>query len=270
MQEDDAFGFSAFRGSEPWLLSTGLDAAVELGCKSVAFGLHNGLGKQVGRDVAAQATTEASARSLEVRTACTDVDEPYALTCLPDDAPDCVVISSPLGSDYLRLRPAGYQNVKHILLGPASTQDYKAVDSNGESLLGARLFMWPDVDEARAATFRRAYEDLFGPDPNSLYHAMHFYDYVALGLLAIEAAKSTDGPLVRDAIRRIGGSSGTVVVGPTQLAEGLRSLRSGVHTTYRGASNSSDYSQSVWATPETSPTCEIITGIDPLEFKDCP
>lgn len=86
--------------------------------------------------------------------------------------------------------------------------------------------------------FAASYEATFS-EPPSIFGGNQ-YDAVAALLLAIEAAGSTEGVAVREALYRVTNpdpaAPSEVVVGPTELANGLRSLRRGEDIDYEGAS----------------------------------
>lgn len=64
------------------------------------------------------------------------------------------------------------------------------------------------------------------------------YDQLVLLALAIEAAKSTDGTALNEAIRKVSGPEGTKV---TSFAEGIEALRKGEQINYEGASGPIDF-----------------------------
>ncbi|ANT54733.1 MULTISPECIES: ABC transporter substrate-binding protein [Mesorhizobium] len=64
------------------------------------------------------------------------------------------------------------------------------------------------------------------------------YDQLVLLALAIEAAKSTDGTALNDAVRKVSGPDGAKV---TSFAEGIKALRTGEQVNYEGASGAIDF-----------------------------
>lgn len=64
------------------------------------------------------------------------------------------------------------------------------------------------------------------------------YDELILLALAIEAAKSTDGTALNDAIKKVSGPDGTKV---NSFAEGIEALRKGEQVNYEGASGPIDF-----------------------------
>jgi len=77
--------------------------------------------------------------------------------------------------------------------------------------------MTPEFD-ALAARYQAAY----GRDPENF--VANYYDATALVLLAIERAGSTNGSDVRDALRAIGGGSGTTLAHAASLREALAAM----------------------------------------------
>ncbi|MCV9938356.1 ABC transporter substrate-binding protein [Boseaceae bacterium BT-24-1] len=64
------------------------------------------------------------------------------------------------------------------------------------------------------------------------------YDQLVLLALAIEAAKSTDGTALNEAIKKVSGPDGTKV---SSFAEGIKALRNDEQVNYEGASGSIDF-----------------------------
>lgn len=83
--------------------------------------------------------------------------------------------------------------------------------------------------------FSTRYRATYARDPSAF--DANFYDATAIILLAIEAAGSTDRDQIRDKIRQVSGSDGSVVQAG-QLADALERLRDGESINYDGASGS--------------------------------
>lgn len=107
-------------------------------------------------------------------------------------------------------------------------------DTLVSGFLGASPLTTPPTPEFN--DFAARYDAAYGHAPENFVSS--YYDATALVLLAIEAAGNTEGADVRDALRIVGGPSGTRVV----HAGDLRSALAALHTTpvrplnYQGAS----------------------------------
>ncbi|MGE0255345.1 MAG: ABC transporter substrate-binding protein [Alphaproteobacteria bacterium] len=95
------------------------------------------------------------------------------------------------------------------------------------------------ADSPSAAAFRKAYETKYGQLPPRPY-IDGSYDAVYLLALAIEAAGSTDGTKIRDALRRVAAAPGEAV-GPGEWAKAKALLRAGKDIDYAGAAGSQDF-----------------------------
>jgi len=106
-----------------------------------------------------------------------------------------------------------------------------------DGVLGSVPVTDPMADPGYIA-FRNAYMSAFGAPPAPF--AANSYDAAALMMLAIEAAGSTDGDAIRDAIRRVTDPSAPTYVRAGNLAEALRRIRAGERINYEGASGPVD------------------------------
>ncbi len=108
--------------------------------------------------------------------------------------------------------------------------------------LGASPLTTPPTPEFN--DFAARYDAAYGHAPENFVSS--YYDATALVLLAIEAAGNTEGPDVRDALRGVGGRTGTRVV----HAGDLRTALAALHTApvrplnYQGASGPIDFDES--------------------------
>ena len=95
------------------------------------------------------------------------------------------------------------------------------------------------ADAPSAVRFRRAYEAKFGELPPRPYIDSS-YDAIYLLALAIEAAGSTDGTQMRDALRRVAAAPGETV-GPGDWARAKALIQAGKEIDYAGAAGSQDF-----------------------------
>ncbi len=97
----------------------------------------------------------------------------------------------------------------------------------------------PDSESAEA--WERAYEEEYGPAPESGY-VRGTYDAAIAIALAAEAAGSVDGAAIRDRLRSIGSGPGvTVTAGAEGIASGLAAVGRGEEVDYDGAAVSMDW-----------------------------
>lgn len=92
-----------------------------------------------------------------------------------------------------------------------------------------------DTDLPAYQDFRQAYEDRFGSEPEPF--TSNSYDAVALGVLAMIAADSTDGEEFNEHIAEVSKAPGTKV---SSIAEGAEALQNGEEIDYDGASGPVD------------------------------
>ncbi|MCY4608079.1 MAG: ABC transporter substrate-binding protein [bacterium] len=96
---------------------------------------------------------------------------------------------------------------------------------------------------AASAAWEAAYLAEYGALP-VLSYVKEAYDATVALALAAQAAGRTDGTAIRNRLRAVGGSPGTVVfAGPRGVAEGLRILADGGEIDYEGASGSVDWDE---------------------------
>ena len=96
---------------------------------------------------------------------------------------------------------------------------------------------------AASAAWEAAYLAEYGALP-VLSYVKEAYDATVALALAAQAAGRTDGTAIRNRLRAVGGSPGTVVIaGPRGVAEGLRILADGGEIDYEGASGSVDWDE---------------------------
>ncbi len=96
---------------------------------------------------------------------------------------------------------------------------------------------------AASAAWEAAYLAEYGALP-VLSYVKEAYDATVALALAAQAAGRTDGTTIRNRLRAVGGSPGTVVIaGPRGVAEGLRILADGGEIDYEGASGSVDWDE---------------------------
>lgn len=106
-----------------------------------------------------------------------------------------------------------------------------------DGFLGSIPVTDPAADPGYIA-FRDLYAATFGMQPSPF--TANSYDAAALLLLAIEAAGSTDGDAIRDAIRELADPTAATYVRAGNLGEALRRLRAGESINYEGASGPVD------------------------------
>ncbi len=81
-----------------------------------------------------------------------------------------------------------------------------------------------------------------GSDPTASAFAPHEYDAAMLLLLAIQAAGSTEGPAIRDGLRRVSRKDGgEQIYGPATVAKALEQIAAGKDINYDGASGAVDF-----------------------------
>ena len=96
-------------------------------------------------------------------------------------------------------------------------------------------------ESAASAAWEAAWVAEYGALP-VLAYVKEAYDATVALALAAQAAGRSDGAAIRDRLRAVGGSPGTVVnAGPGGVAEGLRVLAEGGEIDYEGASGGIDW-----------------------------
>ncbi len=112
-------------------------------------------------------------------------------------------------------------------------------DARVDGFLGASPLTTPDTPEFQ--DFSARYHAAYGHDPENF--TASYYDATALALLAIERAGTTDGAMIRDALREIGGPNGMLVVHAARLREALAALQQAhpFPLNYQGASGPIDF-----------------------------
>ena len=116
-----------------------------------------------------------------------------------------------------------------------------------QSLGGARLANMYGTgptsapESAASAAWETAWVAEYGALP-VLAYVKEAYDATVALALAAQAAGRLDGALIRERLRAVGSSPGTVVnAGPSGVADGLRILANGGEIDYEGASGSMDW-----------------------------
>lgn len=135
-------------------------------------------------------------------------------------SPNCVVLISYPQDAGIILRSwstHAYPTVQWIGTDGLFSADFLSEAASAtlvDGFLGASPLTTPDTPEFH--DFAARYHAAFGHDPENF--VANYYDATALVLLSIELAGTTEGAMVRDALREIGGPSGTLV----ERAAGLR------------------------------------------------
>lgn len=155
--------------------------------------------------------------------------------------PDCVALIAYPQDAGVILRDwemtTGHPAVQWIGTDGLFTADFiteAGSDARVDGFLGASPLTTPDTPEYHA--FAARYHAAYGHDPENFVAS--YYDATALALLAIERAGTTDGAMIRDALREIGGPSGTLVEHAAGLREALAALNAASPRplNYQGAS----------------------------------
>jgi branched-chain amino acid transport system substrate-binding protein len=156
-------------------------------------------------------------------------------------SPDCVVLIAYPADAGLILQEwtsmTGHPHAAFIGTDGLFSDDFLAqLPSAGvaDGFFGASPLTTPDTGEFR--DFSARYHAAYGHDPENF--TASYYDATALALLAIERAGTTDGAMVRDALRAIGGPSGTLVEKATQLRQAIAAMHAAAPQpiNYQGAS----------------------------------
>ena len=141
---------------------------------------------------------------------------------------------------------------------------------------GASPLTTPSTPEFDA--FAARYVAAYGHAPENFVSS--YYDATALVLLAIERAGSTDGSMIRDALRSIGGPSGTMLEHAAQLREALAGLESSMALpiNYQGASGPIDFDANgdtvapyeIWQISGTPPTFHSLAVVQATDLTMLP
>ena len=132
----------------------------------------------------------------------------------------------------------------HFVFGDGAKR-VSLVRSLGSARLGNMYGTGPASapESAASAAWETAWVAEYGALP-VLAYVKEAYDATVALALAAQAAGRLDGAAIRDRLRAVAGSPGTVVVaGPTGVAEGLRTLADGGEIDYEGASGSVDWDE---------------------------
>ena len=101
----------------------------------------------------------------------------------------------------------------------------------------------PGPETPSLAAWQDAYISAFGALP-ALPFVAESYDAAMVLMLAIEAAGSTDGAAIRDALSIVSSPGGEIVIaGEAGAAAGLAALRSGLDIDYEGAATTLDWNE---------------------------
>jgi len=137
--------------------------------------------------------------------------------------PDCVVlITYPQDAGVIlrSWRDHSYPTVHWIGTDGLFSADFlsqAASQTLVDGFLGASPLTTPDTPEFM--DFAARYQTAYGHPPENF--AASYYDAMALVLLAIERARTTDGSMVRNALREIGGPGGSQLEHAAALREAL-------------------------------------------------
>ncbi len=157
-----------------------------------------------------------------------------------DATPDCVaLITYPrdAGTILRDWEMQGFAAVQWIGTDGLFSSDFLAEAASATLIagfLGASPLTTPNTPEFM--DFAARYDTAYGHAPENF--TASYYDATALVLLAIERAGSTDGAMIRDSLRAIGGSGGAQVEHAAGLLEALTELQAAAPRTinYQGAS----------------------------------
>ncbi len=191
------------------------------------------------------------------------------LAVFDGNVPDCFMVDAPHMAYVARDAPAGFDSTKLILANSIRPDLVQGVADSLAMFDGAYGFAQRRLYPDELNLYLADYEAVFGeqlPDGQHLSMAS-IYDFVALTLLAIEAAGSTDGAAIRTAIAEVG-SAGEVEVRPSNLTAGLEALRQGKTINYEGSIGPADFSGGAWA-DVGEPRCYTVVNADALEFGTC-
>lgn len=152
------------------------------------------------------------------------------------DKPDFIHISG-YEPDITAILKAAYQlglSGRFIVPGFAVSPDL--IKNAGPAAEGLLLVEEGVAEDSPA--YQRLAKALGGGSDHYYSFGAQAYDQLNLLALAIEAAKSVDGTVLTDAVKKVSGPEGTKV---TSFAEGIKVLRQGGQVNYEGASGSIDF-----------------------------
>ncbi len=163
--------------------------------------------------------------------------------CVQGDPEALVAISYPTGQAEVYLKEAIENNLIDQFVFVDGTKDDEMFTALGwdqfDGMSGTAPGALPPSDFTDK--FDEAYEAEYG----SLYQVpfvREAYDAVIAIALAAEKAQSTDGTKIRDALRDIGNSPGTLVAAPPDgIADALEAVRNGDDVDLSGASGSVEW-----------------------------
>jgi branched-chain amino acid transport system substrate-binding protein len=126
----------------------------------------------------------------------------------------------------------GTQNM--ILHNGLRSKEY--VDAVGAKYLQKAIgFDNASVEGATVDTFRQAYKEKYGNEPNGP-GILPEYDAIMVSALAMNIASDLSGPAIRDAVRKIQDPKGTVIgTGPDAFKRALALIKEGKPIRYVGA-----------------------------------
>jgi ABC-type branched-subunit amino acid transport system substrate-binding protein len=149
-------------------------------------------------------------------------------------------------------------------------------DARVQGFLGATPLTTPMTPEF--TDFAARYQTVYGHAPENF--VANYYDATALLLLAIERAGSTDGAAIRDALREIGGPTGTTVERAAALQHALATLHAGgtAHVNYEGASGPIDFDANgdtvgpyeIWQITGTPAAFQQVAVVQPTDLMMLP
>lgn len=128
-------------------------------------------------------------------------------------------------------------------VGTDGLRDNLLIEEIGEDNLGDIFFTSPSAppDTTAGAKFEEIYSAAFGSTADKFFIAQT-YDATFLAALAVEAAGSTDGAAVRDALRRVAQPPGEPIE-PGEWAKAKELLAAGQDIDYTGASGPADFDE---------------------------
>ncbi len=159
-----------------------------------------------------------------------------------DGAEALVVVAFPQEAEVL-LREALEQGIFDQFLFVDGSKSQELVDAiGGQYLNGMKgTAQSPGPETPSLAAWNEAYIDAYGELP-ALPFVLESYDAAMTVLLAIEAAGSTDGEAIRDALNEIASPGGEIAIpGVSGTANALEVLRSGGDINYEGAATTVDW-----------------------------
>lgn len=198
-------------------------------------------------------------------------------TMIAASTPDCVaLVAYPQDAGIIlrNWRDGAHPSVQWIGTDGLFSADF--ISEAGSDMLvtgffGASPLTTPDTPEFH--DFAARYHAAYGHDPENFVSS--YYDATALALLAIQQAGTTDGAMVRDALRQIGGPGGTRVQRAAALRDALTELTSATPRpiNYQGASGPINFDElgntvapyAIWqitGMPATFSTVAVVQAAD--------